>query len=442
MGSVWLADHLSLGNEVAVKFLAPELLAKDSTLVERFKREAALAAKINCPHVVQVLDHGLTDGGLPYIVMERLKGENLGQRLERSKRLSMRETGIILSQVAVALTAAHSIGVVHRDIKPDNIFLVESGYELFIKVLDFGIAKQAQPTREEVLTRTDSVMGTPEYMSPEQLLSTKNVDFRADLWPLAVVVYEALTGDRPFNGETVTALSIAICKGAFRMPSAVEPSLPPALDQWFVRALKTDRSLRFDSAEQMARAFAEALEDTQLTLVGLGSAEASFPSLPEATGSSPGNIPSGFDMVGLTDDLATGAIVGKRQLWEPLGEGIVVAPLQLNTTQPGLRAFRTIGLLDSSAPHEAAVLAFIKQKQAAEEPTEAYYELRCLGGTRQTQPWPIQNSGTTPVEILLTWHPDETPRLFWKEQSGPKGEEVTVPADGWYTTALPIPSCD
>jgi len=307
MGSVWLADHLSLDNEVAVKFLAPELLAKDPTLAERFKREAAVAAKISSPHIVQVLDHGLTDDGLPYIVMERLKGENLGQRLERSKRLNLRETGLILSQVAQALTAAHSIGVVHRDIKPDNIFLVESGYELFVKVLDFGIAKTAQAPSDKALTRTDLVMGTPEYMSPEQLLSTKNVDFRADLWPLAVVVYEALTGIRPFMGETVTALSIAICKGAFRMPSAVEPTLTPALDQWFVRALKTERALRFDSAEQMARAFSEALEDTQFTLVGLGSADAepSYPSLPEAAGSSPGEIPSGFDMVGLTDDLAT-----------------------------------------------------------------------------------------------------------------------------------------
>ena len=138
---------------------------------------------------------------------------------------------------------------------------------------------------------------------------------------------------------------------------------------------------------------------------------------------------------------ATGAIVGKRELWEPLGEGVAVAPLPLNTTQPGLRAFKTAGVLDPNTPHEAAVLAFYKQKQAAEEPTEAFYELRCLGGSREAHPWPMETSGSSPVEILLTWHSEDTPRLFWKEQSGPKGEEVIVPENGWYTAPLPAPSC-
>ncbi|MBI4701237.1 MAG: serine/threonine protein kinase, partial [Deltaproteobacteria bacterium] len=202
MGSVWVADHLALEVEVAVKLISAEALQRDPGLAERFKREAAVAAKIKSPHVVQMHDHGLTDDGTPYIVMELLAGESLRERLERCERLSPRETGLMLAQVAEVLSTAHAMGVVHRDLKPDNVFLVCSGYEIFVKVLDFGIAKHQGPAAGRPLTRTDAVMGTPEYMSPEQLLSAKAVDHRADLWALGVVVYEALTGWRPFHGET------------------------------------------------------------------------------------------------------------------------------------------------------------------------------------------------------------------------------------------------
>jgi serine/threonine-protein kinase len=144
MGSVWEADHLGLRTQVAVKLIA-DVLSVEPTVRKRFALEAEAAAQIRGPHVVQILDHGVTDQGIPYIVMELLIGESLGSRLKRVGRLDLAETFVIVNQTSKALARAHSLGFVHRDIKPDNLFLTESNDELFVKVLDFGIAKHRDP---------------------------------------------------------------------------------------------------------------------------------------------------------------------------------------------------------------------------------------------------------------------------------------------------------
>jgi eukaryotic-like serine/threonine-protein kinase len=259
MGSVWVADHLTLKTAVAVKFMTTEL-AKNETAVARFTREATAAAQIKSPHVVQIFDHGLTHENIPYIVMELLEGHDLGHEIKTRGALSLEATAAILSQTCKALSKAHEAEVVHRDIKPDNIFLTDSDGEVFVKVLDFGIAKTGASAESGMsVTSTGVMVGTPYYMSPEQMLSAKHVDFRADLWALGVVAYHCLVGDIPFRGETLGALCVAIDRCQFELPCLRNPSLPPGVDAWIRKALSREPDDRFSSAREMSEEFYHAL---------------------------------------------------------------------------------------------------------------------------------------------------------------------------------------
>jgi serine/threonine-protein kinase len=249
MGSVWVADHLTLGTQVAVKFMSPEV-AQRPTLVTRFTREAHAAAQIKSPHVVQTLDHGIAPDGSPYIAMELLEGESLQKRLKRDGRLAPALTSVIVGQTCKALSRAHALGIVHRDIKPANIFLTDSEGDVFVKLLDFGVAKEEKA--ELGVTRTNEKVGTPFYMCPEQLISAKHVDFRADLWSVGIVAYHALVGVVPFRAQSFGDLCLAVSRGVFTLPSACTPPLPAALDPWFLRALARDPAKRFESARQAA----------------------------------------------------------------------------------------------------------------------------------------------------------------------------------------------
>jgi serine/threonine-protein kinase len=256
MGSVWVADHLSLHTQVVVKFIAVELAAREEA-VERFSREAAAAAQVKSPHVVQMFDHGVTQDGIAFIVMELLEGVDLGKHLAARKRLSIGETASVISQVCKALARAHERGIVHRDIKPDNIFLCSSpDGETFVKLLDFGIAKGNVTLSGSSGTKTGATIGTPFYMSPEQIVGAKNVDGRADLWSLGVVAYECLLGVRPFHGEVFGELAIRIHSGPIPVPSEVDPGLPRAFDQWFARACARDVANRFGSAKELGDSLA------------------------------------------------------------------------------------------------------------------------------------------------------------------------------------------
>ena len=257
MGSVWVAQHDTLGTEVAVKFLLEEI-ADTTEALERFRREARASAKIKSPHVTQIFDAGVTDVGLPFIVMELLDGEPLSSLIDFRGYLDVKTTGKVLVQVAKALTYAHKLAIIHRDIKPDNIFML-AGEDTFAKVLDFGIAKQLDSSRP--LTSRGIAVGTPHYMSREQILSLTEVDEQTDLWALAVVAYECLTGDMPFDGDSLGEICEAICKGQFTPITALMPELPPALDSWFERALHRDPNQRFDNARQLAATFVAAVDD-------------------------------------------------------------------------------------------------------------------------------------------------------------------------------------
>lgn len=251
MGSVWVAEHLTLKTLVAVKFMS-ENFAENAGAIARFEREAVAAAQIKSPHVVQVFDHGVDEAGVPYIAMELLEGEDLAKRLSRVGRLSPQDTAQIIGQVCKALSKAHAQQIVHRDIKADNIFLVQSDDEIFVKVLDFGIAKTHDDAPSSHLTSTGAVVGTPHTMSPEQILSSKHVDFRSDLWSLGVVAYQCVTGELPFTGDTFGAIAIAIDRATYAPASSYRSGLPPAMDAWFARALARDVKARFGSAREMS----------------------------------------------------------------------------------------------------------------------------------------------------------------------------------------------
>jgi serine/threonine-protein kinase len=221
--------------------------------LRRFLVEAKTAAAIRSPHVVQILDHGVDPGlSLAYIVMELLDGETLEERLQRRGRLTGDETVRVMGQVAKALSRVHEANLVHRDLKPSNIFLVRNDDEDLVKVLDFGIAKAGATALDEVpITATGQQLGTPVYMSPEQIRGMPDVDFRADLWAFGVIAYECLVGERPFDGETLGDLSLKICAEPIPRPSRVAP-LPLEFDDWFGRCVNRERQFTFGSAREAA----------------------------------------------------------------------------------------------------------------------------------------------------------------------------------------------
>jgi serine/threonine protein kinase len=263
-GAVWRAEHLDLSTPAAVKLIDPSA-AESPDALARFKREAKAAASLRSTNVVQILDYGL-DGDTPYIAMELLLGESLAQRLTLNGPLTPEETATVLRQVAKALDRAHEQGIVHRDLKPDNIFLAWEGDDEVVKVLDFGIAKsKADSTLEQALrTQTGAILGTPCYMSPEQLAGDKSVDHRTDIWALAVIACECLTGKRPFAAESFSALVLAISTAPPPMPSTLG-SVPMGFDDWFARCTSHDPADRYQTIKAAAADYCRVVKEGRLT---------------------------------------------------------------------------------------------------------------------------------------------------------------------------------
>jgi serine/threonine protein kinase len=254
MGSVWHATHMGLDIPCAVKFVRGELLEQDD-IKARFEREAKAAAQLRSPHVVQILDHGVCEG-TPYIAMELLDGEDLGSRLERVGRLPPEQLYKIMSEACRALAKAHAQGIVHRDLKPDNIYLVRDDDREITKVLDFGIAKTRGSNEISGSgTKTGAMLGTPYYMSPEQAQGTKTVDFRSDLWSLAVITFQAITGRLPFESEALGDLLVKIIISPIPVPSQLA-SVPPGFDRWWAKASLRDPAERFQSAKEFSDSLA------------------------------------------------------------------------------------------------------------------------------------------------------------------------------------------
>jgi serine/threonine-protein kinase len=258
MGSVWIARHLQLDVGVAVKLMAPALAASADGRA-RFEREAKASALLKSPHVVLVHDYGV-EGETPYLVMELLEGEDLEARLDREGRLTPAATLSIVRQMCKALHDLHGIGLVHRDLKPANVFLARYGSEDLVKILDFGIAKATGPLLGGNVTKTGTLLGSPSYMSPEQVRRSKDVDARSDLWSIGVIVFQCLTGRLPFAGEELGELFIEICTEPIPVASQIAPELGLDIDRFLARALTREPSARFQSADELASALAAAVE--------------------------------------------------------------------------------------------------------------------------------------------------------------------------------------
>jgi eukaryotic-like serine/threonine-protein kinase len=265
MGSVWLAEHLTLQTQIAVKLCLSEG-PLPGHVAERFRREAALAFRVRSPYVVQVYDHGLTLDRVPYIAMELLQGEDLATRLRRLGPVDLLTFAKWLVQAAEGLSQAHAVGVVHRDIKPSNVFLCDEAGGIRVKLLDFGVAKNAlrELAEETQQTAEGALLGTPAYMSPEQITNSRDVDFRSDLWSLAAVTYEAVTGERPFPGDPVSVLG-SIARGSFLPPSQRRPGLPAALDVWAAKALAVKPARRYQSVAALASEFVKLVQHAHAT---------------------------------------------------------------------------------------------------------------------------------------------------------------------------------
>jgi hypothetical protein len=254
MGVVVAAHHVQLAQRVALKFLLPEACANGEA-VARFLREARAAVQIQSEHVARVSDVGQLENGSPYMVMEFLQGSDLGATLAERGPLPIPEALDYLLQAMEAVAEAHSIGIVHRDLKPANLFLTRrrDGSPL-VKVLDFGISKATQGEGGLSLTTTSAVMGSPLYMSPEQVRSAKDVDARADIWALGVILQELLVGAPPFLADTASALFAAIIADPPVPLRTRRPDAPPALEAVLARCLEKDRSRRYSNVAELAAA--------------------------------------------------------------------------------------------------------------------------------------------------------------------------------------------
>jgi serine/threonine-protein kinase len=252
--------------------LFPEL-AEDAAARARFKREAKAAASVGHPSIVDIHDVGTSDNGSLFLVMEHLQGESLAASLERRSRLDISLGIYVACQVLSALDAAHAQGVVHRDLKPDNIFLVDARQTLpLVKLMDFGISKIISPDDTRTgLTKTGASIGTPHYMSPEQATGKKAIDHRCDIYSVGVVLYRSLTGDVPYYAENYLALIHEIAFGEMEQPRDLRPEIPVELEEVISTALSREREERFSSAKEMFDALYPLLEGSWAERVSLPS---------------------------------------------------------------------------------------------------------------------------------------------------------------------------
>ncbi|WP_438020998.1 protein kinase [Sorangium sp. So ce315] len=280
MGAVFEGENVRIRRRVAIKLLHASISSQAES-VARFEREAQAAARIGSDHICEVLDLGVLPDGTRYMVMEYLEGETLGAKIQRHGRLGPETTVPIMVQVLEALGAAHAAGIIHRDLKPDNIFIVPSkaGLSNFVKVLDFGVSKFSQLAGAEMsMTRTGAVVGTPYYMSPEQARGSSPVDQRTDIYAMGVLLYQATTGQVPFDAATFNELLFKIVLEAAPLPQQLVPDLDLEFSGIIQKAMAREPGARFQSCAEYKNALlAWAAARPSLALLSTG--RASFPRL-------------------------------------------------------------------------------------------------------------------------------------------------------------------
>jgi serine/threonine-protein kinase len=274
MGTVYEAQHAVLGTRVAIKVLHPEL-ARRTGLVERFLQEARVVAQIRSPHVVQVTDVDRTPEGHAYIVMELLEGETLSSVLDRQRKLPVTAACEYTLQILAALEAAHALGVIHRDLKPENVFVTFVGGKPMLKLIDFGIAKARRvDPQQKKLTVAGAMMGTAEYMAPEQARSADKVDARADIYAAGVMFYEMIAGSRPVAGDDARVIALKVERGDIVPLVQVAPDAPRDIAGLAHRAMAARPELRFATATEMRLALERALSTKRAGTAAMGGAGA------------------------------------------------------------------------------------------------------------------------------------------------------------------------
>ncbi len=334
MGIVFEAYHLRLEQQVAIKCLLPHL-SGDTMITARFEREARAAARLRSRHVVKILDVETHPSGVPYMVMELMRGRDLQMEAEQSGgRVPFPLLCDWLVQACGALDEAHRAGIIHRDLKPSNIFLAEEPGERVAKVLDFGIAKSNAIVPGITYASgggQGSICGTPQYMSPEQIID-QEIDGRADLWAMGVIAYETLAGRPPFEAQTFTALAVKIANQAPQPLGDLRPDLPPGLCAAIMRALSKTPSDRFADMRELAQALAVFSSRGGGDLMRWANAPspsfASVPQLPAAPASGESLRAASGDLATLINHTIPGASpLGGTRKWLFLGAAAVVLML-------------------------------------------------------------------------------------------------------------------
>src|SRR6266576_4389471 len=288
MGAVYLGKHVLMDKTVAIKVLHPSL-ALDDDVVARFSREAKAASRISHSHAVRVNDFGESENGVVFLVMEYLDGRTLKEIIKSEGPMALDRVVEIVRQVAGALDAAHQQGVVHRDLKSDNIMLSQTNGSDWAKVLDFGIAKiqQGDGARDVDITAANLVIGTPQYMSPEQCSQTGPIDARSDVYSLGVIVYEMLAGRVPFTGDSPTVIMMKQVQDDPPSVLAARPDLPASIDNLVRKALAKQPIDRFQTAGELSEALTRAAAS-----VGDFVSATVMPPVADTVANEPVNIPA------------------------------------------------------------------------------------------------------------------------------------------------------
>ena len=426
MGIVVAAQHIQLQQRVAIKFLTGRATRE---VKGRFLREAQLAYKLRNEHVARVIDVGELDGGLPFMVMEYLSGQDLQQVLKAEGPMPLAEAIGFVLQVCEAMAEAHSAGIVHRDLKPANLFLTTSSDgSKMVKVLDFGISKETNDPGDSdggmALTRTEAVLGSPLYMSMEQMRSSRDVDARADIYALGAILYQLLTGRVPFEAQTFPELILKVASEEPPPPSTLRPDIPPPLEQAILRCLKKDRNDRFPNVGEFAAAIAHFATDE-----GVGSAERALRTIDKSAGGPGSTTLSPAALRATRNSLAGGTRTSTS--WST------------STTTGGGVKMKTVGiavgaLVLGAATVMAVIVATSRPSGTAAPPAES--SSPGVSATPSGAPPPVQTATTQPsITPLVVPAPYNEPAPSVKPSAKPTASATAVPAGTPPPAATPPP---
>jgi serine/threonine protein kinase len=427
MASVWRARDQTLARPVAVKLLFARDERDHDTLVARFLREARIAASVQHRNVIQIVDFGTTDDGQPYMVMELLEGESLGDRMHRIGQLPLEETVHIASMTLRGLAAVHDAGIIHRDLKPDNVYLKEEGGVIYPKILDFGISRSVEPAsgrRSALTTREGVIVGTPEYMSPEQARGLKDIDRRTDIYSMGVLLYQMLTGALPFHSENVGDLIIKIVTTPVPDPQDSRSDIPTGLCDVIRRALSKEPSERFATASEMQRALLTAGDNA----LG-GTLRRPLSDMPPSTSAAfveglagiPRNRPLSqeFPLGSTTDEIDTQSIRPRPGSDVAPGSGSRVPTTREFANQFGKRKIPAWGWA-LTAVAAVGVIVSLTTRRSEREPAQSA---------------PPKVETTTPTKVILSLRNVPTGARITVDGS-PTGSSVELPRDGKQRTVI------